>query len=373
MKFRTFCLPVLAAMSISLTGATTLPVAAQSSFNLETVAEGLSYPWSVAMLPDGGFLVTERDGALKHVDATGNQEIVEGVPQVFAQGQGGLLDVVLSPDFENDATVYLTFSQGSPEGAGTSLFKAVLEQTQSGGYALKGETVFAGNNKAYGGRHFGSRIAFAPDGTLFMTIGDRGDGDRAQVTSDHTGSVLRLTTDGSPAPDNPFVGDDSYKPEIWSIGHRNQQSAAINPATGVLWTVEHGARGGDEINIPEAGKNYGWPIISYGRHYSGGKIGEGTSKPGLEQPIHYWDPSIAPSGMAFVTSDTYPDWKGDLLVGALRGQHLSKLDLSGNEVVGEEQLLTDLGERIRDVRQGPDGYIYVLTDSDDGRLIRLVP
>lgn len=350
------------------------PLVAEAAPRLETVAEGLSYPWSVAFLPGGGFLITERDGVLKHVDPSGDQRVVEGTPEVFAQGQGGLLDVVLSPDFEADGRVFMTFSQGSPEGAGTSLFRARLAQTADGGYALEdGETVFAGNNKAYGGRHFGSRLAFAPDGNLFMTLGDRGDGPRAQDPSDHAGSVLRLTPDGKPAPGNPFLDRDGTRPEIWSIGHRNPQSAAVHPETGILWTVEHGARGGDEVNIPQAGRNYGWPVISYGRHYSGGKIGEGTEKEGMEQPIHYWDPSIAPSGMAFVTSARYPDWQGSLLVGALRGQHLARLTLEGDKLSGEEQLLTDLGERIRDVRQGPNGFIYVLTDSDDGRLIRLLP
>ncbi|WP_417709087.1 PQQ-dependent sugar dehydrogenase [Roseibium aggregatum] len=347
---------------------------AQSTVQLETVGAGLSYPWGVAFLPNEGYLVTERDGTVMHIDPSGRQSEVDGAPEVFAQGQGGLLDIALSPDFSSDRTVFLTYSQGSPAGAGTSLFRARLANGFEGGFVLEdGQTIFSGNNKSYGGRHFGSRLAFAPDGTLFMTVGERGDGERAQDNSDHAGSVLRLTRDGQPAPDNPFVGRNDAKPEIWSYGHRNPQGAAIHPETGVLWTVEHGARGGDEINIPEAGKNYGWPVISYGRHYSGSKIGEGTSKDGMEQPIHYWDPSIAPSGMAFVTSDLYPEWKGDILVGALAGQHLARVDLEDGKVVGEEKLLTDLGERIRDVRQGPDGYIYVLTDSDDGRLLRLKP
>jgi aldose sugar dehydrogenase len=352
---------------------TVIPASAQSSIELETVTDGLAHPWSVAFLPRGGYLVTERDGLLKFVSDEGVQSVVPGTPEVFAQGQGGLLDVVLSPDFETDNTIFMTFSQGSPEGAGTSIYRAKLTAADGGYELANGETIFAANNRSYGGRHFGSRLAFSPDGSLFMTLGDRGDGPRAQNTAEHTGSVLRLTRDGNPVPDNPFAGQAGYKPEIWSIGHRNPQSAAINPATGELWTVEHGARGGDEINIPEAGKNYGWPVISYGRHYSGGKIGEGTSKPGMEQPIHYWDPSIAPSGMAFVTSGTYPDWQGDLLVGALRGQHLARLALDGDRVVSEVQLLTNLGERIRDVRQAPDGFVYVLTDSDDGQLIRLQP
>lgn len=359
------------AFSISLASAG--PAVAQSSVELETVADGLSFPWSVAFLPDGGYLVTERDGVLKVVSEDGVQSAVPGVPEVFAQGQGGLLDVVLSPDFDTDSTVYLTYSQGSPEGAGTSLFKARLVSAGDGYRLEGGETIFTGNNKAYGGRHFGSRLAFTPDGTLFMTVGERGDRPLAQDPSSHAGSVLRLTDRGEAAPDNPFVGQAGYRPEIWSYGHRNPQSAAIHPKTGKLWTVEHGARGGDEVNIPEAGRNYGWPVISYGRHYSGGKIGEGTAKQGMEQPVHYWDPSIAPSGMAFVTSGKYPDWQGGLLVGALRGQHLARLILDGETVAGEEKLLNGLGERIRDVRQGPDGFVYVLTDSDDGRLIRLLP
>nr|MEC9417906.1 PQQ-dependent sugar dehydrogenase [Pseudomonadota bacterium] len=374
MTLNSHLLPGVAAMAAALVLPIVPAALAQSGVQLETVAAGLSYPWSVAFLPEEGYLVTERDGTVQHIDASGRQSEVTGVPEVFAQGQGGLLDVALSPDFATDRTVFLSYSQGSAEGAGTSLFRAKLTGAFEGGFALEdGETIFSGNNKAYGGRHFGSRLVFAPDGTLFMTVGERGDGERAQDTSDHAGSVLRLTRDGQPAPGNPFVGQEGYKPEIWSYGHRNPQSAAIHPETGVLWTVEHGARGGDEINIPEAGKNYGWPVISYGRHYSGATIGQGTSKEGMEQPVHYWDPSIAPSGMAFVTSDRYPDWKGDMLVGALAGQHLARVDLDGGTVVGEEKLLTDLGERIRDVRQGPDGYVYVLTDSDDGRLLRLQP
>lgn len=373
MNLKSIALTSLACLAMGTGALTPGPASAQSTVQAETVVDGLSYPWAVAFLPNGGFLVTERDGVLKHVAEDGTQSVVPGTPEVFAQGQGGLLDIALSPDFADDGAVFLTFSQGSPEGAGTSLFKARLVSEGQRFRLENGATIFKANNRAYGGRHFGSRLAFAPDGTLFMTLGDRGDGPRAQVTDDHTGSVLRLTQDGAPASGNPFLSDNSYKPEIWSIGHRNPQSAAINPETGVLWTVEHGARGGDEINIPEAGKNYGWPVISYGRHYSGGKIGEGTVKSGLEQPIHYWDPSIAPSGMTFVTSEKYPNWQGDLLVGALRGQHLAKLDLDGDSIAGEEKLLTRLGERIRDVRQAPDGYLYVLTDSDDGRLMRLLP
>ncbi|TYC62450.1 PQQ-dependent sugar dehydrogenase [Rhodobacterales bacterium] len=349
------------------------PGFAQSQLRPETVAEGLVYPWSVAFLPGGGYLVTERDGALKFVAEDGRQSTVAGTPDVYAQGQGGLLDVVLSPHFDDDSLVYMTFSQRTSEGAGTALFKAALVQDGDGYRLENGETIFSGNNRTSGGRHFGSRLAFSEDDHLFMTVGERGEREMAQNAATHHGTVLRLTADGKPAPGNPFLNEEGMQPEIWSYGHRNPQAAAIHPQSGLLWTVEHGARGGDEVNIPQAGKNYGWPVISYGRHYSGGKIGEGTSKPGLEQPIHYWDPSIAPSGMVFVTSDRYPDWQGDLFVGALRGQHLARLDLRGDEVVGEDKFLTNLGERIRDVRQGPDGYLYVLTDSDDGKLLRLLP
>ncbi|MTI42206.1 PQQ-dependent sugar dehydrogenase [Roseibium hamelinense] len=363
-------------MFLLAVGMGTIPVqsaAAQSSVSPEVVVDGLSFPWAVAFLPEGGFLITERDGALKYASPEGAVSDVPGSPEVFSQGQGGLLDIALAPDFDQTRNVFMTFSQGSPEGAGTSVFKAVLVPVGEG-YSLEdGETIFRGNNRGFGGRHFGSRMAFKDDGTLFLTTGDRGDGPRSQDTMDHSGNVLRINQDGSVPSDNPFVQTSGYLPEIWSTGHRNPQSAAINPATGELWTVEHGARGGDEVNRPEAGKNYGWPEISYGRHYSGGKIGIGTSAPGFEQPLYYWDPSIAPSGMAFVTSDLYPDWQGDLLVGALRGQHIAKLSLDGTEITREEKLLTDLAARIRDVRQGQDGMIYVLTDDDPGKLLRLVP
>ena len=346
---------------------------AQSALKLETVTDGLSYPWAVAFLPGGDYLVTERDGVLKHVAADGTQSAVSGTPEVFAQGQGGLLDVALDPDFATNGDVFLSFSQGSPGGAGTSVFRATFDESAEGYALANGKVIFAGNNRSFGGRHFGSRLVFAPDGNLFVTTGDRGDGPRAQDANDHSGAVLRIDRDGKPAPGNPFLGQDGYQPEIWSIGHRNPQGAALNPATGELWTVEHGARGGDEINIPQAGRNYGWPVISYGRHYSGAKIGEGSVKDGLEQPVHYWDPSIAPSGMAFVTSARYPEWAGNVLVGALRGRHLARLTLAGENIASEQRHLADLGARIRDVRQGPDGFLYVLTDSDDGSLIRLVP
>lgn len=357
--------PVLAVGSLKA------PAQADTRVAPVTVASGLSFPWGVAFLPGGGFLITERDGVLKHVTEAGVSAAVPGVPDVAASGQGGLLDVAVAPDFADSREIYLTFSEPSPQGAGTSLFRARLEGKE-GAYRLSaGEVIFSGNNRTSGGRHFGSRIAFAPDGTLFVTAGERGESERAQNPDDHGGSVLRLTRDGGVPNDNPFVGKAGYQPEIWSMGHRNPQGAAIHPETGALWTVEHGARGGDEINHPQAGRNYGWPVISYGRHYSFLPIGEGTQKEGMEQPVYYWDPSIAPSGMAFLTSSVYPGWQGSLFVGALAGQHLARLTLKGDQIVAEEKLLEDMGERIRDVRQGPDGKIYLLTDSDDGRLIRL--
>ncbi|SHL48260.1 Glucose/arabinose dehydrogenase, beta-propeller fold [Roseibium suaedae] len=358
-------LPVLATVS--------LPAAVQAETRVApvTVASGLASPWGLAFLPGGGYLVTERDGVLKFVAGDGSSSVVSGAPKVAASGQGGLLDIALAPDFQDTHEIYMTFSEPSPDGAGTSLFRAKLEGKAGSFRLTEGKVVFSGNNRTSGGKHFGSRIAFAPDGMVFITAGERGDGERAQNPDNHGGSVLRLTRDGGVPQDNPFVGKAGFQPEIWSMGHRNPQGAAIHPQTGQLWTVEHGARGGDEINRPEAGKNYGWPVISYGRHYTFLPIGEGTHKEGMEQPLHYWDPSIAPSGMAFVTSSVYPGWEGSLLIGALAGQHLSRLSLEGENVTGEEKLLEDLGERIRDVRQGPDGKIYLLTDSDEGKLIRL--
>lgn len=366
-----FWLSATALLAFQVTGAQS--VSAEVQFSLEVVTEDLVYPWSVAFLPGGGFLVSERDGVLKYVDGDGSQSVVPGTPEVFANGQGGLLDVALAPDFERTREVYLSFSEGSAGGAGTSVFRGRLVK-QGAGYALEdGQVIFSGNNRSHGGRHFGSRLVFAPDGTLFVTTGDRGEGDRAQNPGDHAGAVLRIDRNGKAPDDNPFTGKSGHLAEIWSIGHRNPQGATLHPETGELWTVEHGARGGDEINRPKAGRNYGWPVISYGRHYSGGKIGEGTQKVGLEQPVHYWDPSIAPSGMTFVDSPLFPEWSGSLLVGALRGQHIARLEIKGGKVIAEQSLLVELEERIRDVRQGPDGYIYFLTDSDEGRLIRMKP
>ncbi len=338
---------------------------------VETVASGLENPWGLVFLPDGSMLVTERPGRLRIVRDGVLSEPVANVPDVVAQKQGGLLDVALHPDFAKNRRIYLSFSEPRDGGNGTSLARARLPED---GKALENvEVIFRQMPAIDSTAHFGGRIAFAPDGNLFLTLGDRySERDSAQDLGTHLGKIVRLTADGKPASNNPFIGKEGALPELWSYGHRNPQGAAIEPSTGLLWTVEHGAKGGDEINRPEAGKNYGWPVITYGRDYSGAKIGEGTAKDGMEQPLHYWDPSIAPSGLAFYNGKKYPDWDGDLLLGALAGQKLVRLDIKDGKVVGEEAMFEDLGERIRDVRVGPDGDVYLLTDDAEGRVLKLV-
>ena len=335
-----------------------------------TVARGLENPWGLAFLPDARMLVTERPGRLRYIDRIGNiSKPLGGVPEVYARGQGGLLDVALDPHFADNKLVYLSYAEPGKEGGGTAVGRGRLKENRLEDFRVIFRQVPKANTRV----HFGSRLVFSRDGTLFITIGERGQRERAQDFSIHRGQVIRVMPDGTVPEDNPFVGRLGYRPETWSHGHRNPQSAALHPETGRLWTVEHGARGGDEINIPLKGRNYGWPVISFGRHYSGLKIGEGTHKEGMEQPVYYWDPSIAPSGMAFYTADRFRAWKGNLLVGALKGQMLVRLELKGEEVVREERMLQGLEERIRDVRQGPDGFVYLLTDSEDGRVLRLEP
>jgi glucose/arabinose dehydrogenase len=335
------------------------------------VATGLRSPWSLAFLPDGRALVTEKAGTFRIVSLDGTVSApIGGAPAVDASGQGGLLDVKLSPDFANDSTIWFAFAE--PAGGGsarTAVARAVLRSS-----AIESvQVVFRQQPAVAGGLHFGARLAFAPDGTLFVGLGDRGQGTPAQALDNHIGKVVRLRADGGVPADNPFVGRAGALPEIWSYGHRNIQGAAIEPSTGRLWAVEHGPQGGDEVNVPATGANHGWPVITYGRDYSTGQpLGEGTTRADVAPPLHYWVPtSIAPAGMAFVTSARVPGWTGDLFVGALAGRMLVRLDVQDGRVVGEQRLLTSLGERIRDVKQGPDGALYVLTDATEGRLMRV--
>jgi len=342
---------------------------------VETVAKGLENPWGLAFLPDGRMLVTERPGRLRVVAPNGQlSEPVGGVPtDIAARGQGGLLDVALDPAFAKNRLVYLSYAENRGGGrAGTTVTRARLNGAAN--FLDSPQVVFRQQPAHSGGNHFGSRLVFDRDGLLFVTVGDRFDLRReAQNPANHLGKIIHITSDGKPAPNNPFLAREGTAPEIWSLGHRNVQGAALNPQTGQLWTAEHGARGGDEINIPRKGRNYGWPVITYGVDYSGAKIGEGTAKAGMEQPIYYWDPSIAPSGMAFYTADKFPAWRGSILVGALAGQLVARLEMDGEKVTHEERILHELGERIRDVRQGPDGFVYLLTDADPGRVLRLRP
>ncbi|MCC6193449.1 MAG: PQQ-dependent sugar dehydrogenase [Burkholderiales bacterium] len=334
------------------------------------VASGFDHPWGLAFLPDGRMLVTERSGQLLLVDKDGkSRRPVSGVPKVRTGGQGGLLGIALSPSFARDRLVYLSFSEAGEGGAGTAVARGALNDA-----ALTSvEVIWRQTPKVGGNNHWGSRLVFARDGSLFVTTGDRySERERAQDLSTTLGKVIRINPDGSIPKDNPFVGRAGAKPEIWSYGHRNLQGAALNPATGQLWTVEHGARGGDELNHPEPGKNYGWPVITYGVDYSGLKIGEGTAKAGMEQPVYYWDPVIAPSGATFYTGNAFPAWKGQLFVGSLTPGALVRLQLDGDKVVAEERYLPRVG-RVRDVVQGPDGFLYLLTDESNGKLLRVTP
>lgn len=338
---------------------------------VETVAGGLEHPWGLAFLPDGRMLVTERPGRLRIVDAKGElSRPLSGIPSVMARGQGGLLDVALDPGFAQNRLVYLSYAEPRPGGNGTSVARGRLNEQ---GTALTGvEVVFRQMPTVSSNLHFGSRLVFDRTGALFVTVGERyTQRDQAQNPANHLGKIIRIRPDGSAPADNPKKP--GWAPEVWSIGHRNVQGAALHPDTGQLWTAEHGARGGDEINTPKAGLNYGWPVITYGVDYSGAKIGEGTAKPGMEQPLFYWDPSIAPSGAAFYTGPVWPAWRNSLFVGALAGSMLVRLSTQGEKVTGEERLLTDIGARIRDVRQGPDGLLYLLTDETDGKVLRVRP
>lgn len=353
---------------------TNSPEASKTPIKLTTVAEGLENPWGLQFLPDGRYLVTERPGRLRVVEKDGKlSPPIKGVPEVYAQGQGGLLDVALASDFAESGRLFLSYAEPRGEGkAGTSVARAKLVLGPEGGELQDVTVIFRQEPAVVSPNHFGSRIVVTPDGTLFVTTGDRFKArPEAQNPASTVGKVVHITADGAPVSEKPVK--DGWDPKVWSIGHRNMQGATYDAAAKRLWTIEHGAQGGDELNHPEAGKNYGWAVITYGKDYSGEKIGEGTSKPGMEQPVYYWDPSIAVSGLALYTGDLFPEWKGNLLVGSLKFMQVQRLVLKDGEVIAHEVLADDIGERVRDVRQGPEGAVYVLTDDSNGRLVRIEP
>ncbi len=334
-----------------------------------TLADGLDHPWSLAFLPDGNMLVTERGGTLKLISANGElQSMVEGLPRIASKGQGGLLDIAVHPKFAENQWLYFSYAAGTVSGMGTEVSRAKLR----GNELQEIELLFRMNITTHSRRHFGSRIVFDTQGHVFITLGDRGEKGRAQQLNDHAGSVIRISEKGLVPASNPFLYTDGALPEIFSYGHRNIQGAALHPLTGELWVHEHGPQGGDELNISRSGQNFGWPVISYGVNYgSGSKIGEGFEKAGMQQPLYYWVPSIAPSGMAFYSGDAVPSWQGDLFVGSLKFQTLVRLRIAGEKVVHEERIFKQHFGRIRDVRNGPDGYLYLLTDSNNGLLVRI--
>jgi len=337
------------------------------TIKVETIAQGLGRPWGFVFLPDGRVLVTEKPGRLRIVAEDGTiSEPIKGVPKVIDKGQGGLLDVALDPDFAENRLVYLSYAEPGKGGAGTSVARGTLGD----GRLDNVEIIFRQSPKVNGGNHFGSRLVFAPDGKLFVTLGERFKFEPAQDLSTHLGKIVRINADGSVPDDNPFVGQEGKLPEIWSYGHRNVQGAAIHPETGKLWETEFGPLGGDELNIPEAGKNYGWPVVSWGSNYDGSGIPDPSEHPEFTDALYHWNPVISPSGITFYTADLIPDWKGDLLISGLSSEAIVRLDLDGEEVVGEERILMDT--RIRDVAQGPDGAVYALTD-EGGEILKLTP
>ena len=350
-------------------------VTSNVAFDVIVVAKGLERPWAVEPLPGGDLLVTEKAGRMRVVSAAGEiGSPLEGLPKVDARGQGGLLDVALSPTFETDRTVYWSYSEPRRGGNATSVARATLSTDRR---KLEGARVIFRALPVYDGEHhFGSRLAFGPEGKLFVTLGDRSDAPmrpQAQDLGSHMGKILRLNPDGSAADDNPFAGKEGARPEIWSLGHRNIQAAGFD-AEGRLWEAEHGTQGGDELNLIEKGKNYGWPVQAYGEEYAGTPIpGAATTREGMEQPVYYWDPVIAPAGLQVYTGDAFPDWRGNLFVGSLKEMRLVRLVLDGGKVTGEEHLLVDRRQRVRDVRQGPDGGLYVVTDMPEGELWKIVP
>ena len=340
-------------------------------FRLVRLTDSISHPWAFDFLPSGDILITQRSGRLWKIDSySGDRTEISGVPDVYARGQGGLLDVRLAPDYERNGWIYFSHAVSTSTGPATAVSRARLDGNRLVGL----QRIFTANKGGRTSHHFGSRLAFDPQGHLYVTLGERGEGSRAQDPRDHAGSVLRLYPDGSVPDDNPFVGDSSGADEVFTYGHRNPQGMVFDPVTGHILIHEHGAKGGDEVNILSPGANYGWPVITYGTDYDGSKIGTGTAAPGMKQPEIYWDPSIAPSGMAVYTGKLFPDWQGDLFVGALAGQHLRRLERdSDGTIVSQEVLLKNRIGRIRDVRQGLDGALYLLTDEAKGALFRLDP
>lgn len=343
----------------------------KQDFNTDIVISGLEQPWGMSFLPDGQLLITEKTGRLKLADLTnGSMLEIKGLPEINAHGQGGLLDVLVHPDFESNRWVYFSYAQNEGSRYGTEVARANLVDNS----LVNIETLFIATPKVRGSRHFGSRLAIDRDGFLYISLGDRGDRMLSQQLDSHIGSLIRLHDDGAVPQDNPFVGQDNALAEIYSYGHRNIQGMTIRNSDQSLWTHEHGPKGGDELNHSQAGGNFGWPVITYGVNYGlGTKIGEGTHKDGMIQPNYYWDPSIAPSGMAFYESDKFPSWRNNLFIGSLKFSSLVRLEMSDQEVIHEERLLSDSYGRIRDVEVGPDGLIYLLTDSSNGKLIRLSP
>jgi glucose/arabinose dehydrogenase len=349
-------------------------VKSKTPYRVQTIASGLRFPWSVAFLPDGRFLVSERDGRMRVIAADGKlSPPLGGLPPIRVAGQGGLLDIELSPRFAQDRMVY--FSYFAPAGGGQAGLAVARGKLSADDTRLDGvQPIFRATPTASGDLNIGGRMLFDRTGALIVSVGDRFElKDKAQTLDNDLGKLVRINPDGSIPKDNPFIGRAGARPEIWTYGNRNSEGLALD-ASGRVWEVEHGARGGDEINLPEPGKNYGWPVIAYGIDYSGARIGAGiTAQQGMEQPIYYWDPVIAPSGLTFYTGKLFPEWQGNLFVGGLRGQQVARLVIRGDRVVGEERLLIELGARIRDVRQGPDGALYVTTDQGDGKLLKLTP
>jgi glucose/arabinose dehydrogenase len=374
MRKALICGAILSATSLPASAVQTkVPAAPRTAITVQSIAKGLNHPWGLQFLPDGRMVVSERAGPVRIVTRDGKvSPPIAGVPAADVRGQGGMLDVALAPAFAQSGLLFFSFSE--PRGGSrnsTSVGRGRLVLSDSGGRLEDVKIIFQQEPAYASTMHFGSRLVFDRSGNLFVTTGDRYSArNEAQNPANHLGKMIRITPDGGVPADNPKIA--GWRPEIWSIGHRNVQGAALHPETGKLWTAEHAARGGDEVNVPEKGKNYGWPVITYGRDYSGAKIGEGTAKAGLEQPIYYWDPSPAPSGAAFYTGDLFPAWKGNFLVGALAVQALHRLVLDGEQVVAEEVLLQGQA-RIRDVRQGPDGAVWLLTDDPQGEVLRLAP